>query len=388
MTRANHFGRSAVVRALVVAAVFALTVSACGERAGQAGAPASASPASAAATTRGTGDCVVLGALTPVIVPPLEVRDLGDGTRRVTSAEGGYSIVVPGDWLISGASGGGIEPAYAQAHMSSYDLRTTPTGGGEAGSILPPGIGIRFDIELWANLANEPADVFATRVLIGPDQHAALPGSFVDVNGRRAYRTTIQDERKFQPASGPLIVARQTRPVWLVPSPRADRMIVLYATPGESPLIGLVERAVSTLQVTTPASSVLPVAKQRSDILAQWLVGKSGPIAGRRAEAKLMTYRESAVAVHGPQQGLNALTPMGILRIDRDPDELSWLVAVSGPDLPQGRGAGRFGTPLLTQWILYNAPATQGRYSGGTGASYASAGAWPAHFDALPDRCH
>jgi hypothetical protein len=214
-----------------------------------------------------------------------------------------------------------------------------------------------------------------------------LPGSFVDLNGRRAYRTTIQDERRFQPAAGPLITTRQTRAVWLVPSPRADRMLVLYATPAESPLLAIVERAVSTLHVTMPASATMPLTKQRSEILAQWLMGKAGPIAGRRVEAKLMTYAESAVAVHGPQQSANAPTPMGILRIDRDPEELFWLVAVSGPDLPQGRG-GLLGPPPTTAWILYNAAATVGRYSGGVGASYSSTGTWPSHFDALPDSCH
>ncbi|TMF60132.1 MAG: hypothetical protein E6I20_14535, partial [Chloroflexi bacterium] len=101
--------------------------------------------------------------------------------------------------------------------------------------------------------------------------------------GGQAYRMTIQDERRFQPSLGPLVATRQTRAVWLVPSPRADRVLVLYATPAESALFPAVERAVSTLQVAAPRSAVLPVVHQRSEILQRWLVGKSGPIAGRRA---------------------------------------------------------------------------------------------------------
>lgn len=365
-----------------------LLLSGCGEHAGQAGAPASVSPAPTTAST-GTADCVALGAITPVPVPPLEIQDLGDGTRRVTSAEGGYSLVVPGDWLLSGSIFGGPEAAFAQLSLTSYDPRAAPSPRPEAGGMLPPDAGIRFDIQLWLNLSNEPADVYAKRVRIGPDQVGTLPGSFVDLNGRRAYRMTIQDERRFQPTSGPLIATRQTRAVWLVPSPRADRMLVLYATPAESDLLAVVERAVSTLQVELPKSAELPVTKQRSEILAQWLIGKAGPIPGRRVEAKLMTYAESDVGLRGPPVA-GGPTPVGLLRLDRDPEELFWLVAVSGPDLPQGRSGprGQTGTPAPTTWILYNAPATSGRQSGSVGASYSAAGTWPAHFDALPDRCH
>lgn len=340
------------------------------------------------ASPAGVADCVALAAIPPVPVAPLDIRDLGDGTRRVSSAEGGYSLVVPVDWLVSGSFAGGIEPSFAQAHLSSYDPRAAPTSRPEAGGILPPEVGIRFDIEVWANPSNEPPDVYAKRAHIGPDQVAVLPGSYVSVNGRPAYRTTIQDERRFQPATGPLITTRQTRAVWFVPSPRADRMLLLYATPAENVLLATVERAVGTLQVMPPASAVVPVTKQRSEIRDQWLVGKSGPIAGRRVEAKLMTYAEASIALLG-RQGTSPATPMGILRIDRDPDELFWLVAVSGPDLPQGRGGpDGAGTPPPTSWMLYNAPATDARVSGGTGGLYSSSGNWPPQFDALPDRCH
>lgn len=340
------------------------------------------------ASPAGVADCVALAAIPPVPVAPLDIRDLGDGTRRVSSAEGGYAIVVPGHWLVSGSWAGGLEPSFAQTHMSSYDPKAAPTSRPEAGTILPPEVGIRFDIELWANPLNESPDVYAKRLHIGPDQVAVLPGSYVNVNGQQAYRLTIQDERRFQPTTGPLITTRQTRAVWFVPSPRADRMLLLYATPAENALLATVERAVGTLQVMPPASAVVPVTKQRSEIRDQWLVGKSGPIAGRRVEAKLMTYAEASIALHG-RQGTSPATPMGILRIDRDPDELFWLVAVSGPDLPQGRGGpDGAGTPPPTSWMLYNAPATDARVSGGTGGLYSSSGNWPPQFDALPDRCH
>jgi hypothetical protein len=246
--------------------------------------------------------------------------------------------------------------------------------------MLGPDVGIRFDIEVWANPSGEAVDAYAKRLHIGPDQVAVLPGSFVTIAGQRAYRATIQDERRFQPADAPLIVTRQTRAVWILPTPRSDRVLVLYATPAESALMPEVERAVSTLQMSTPKRAVLPVTRQRSQILDQWLVGKSGPIAGRRVEAKLMTYAEAAVALQ-PGGG----TPMGILRIDRDPEELFWLVAVSGPDLPAGRG-GVAGPPASPTWILYFTPATN-EDGTGTGTQYSTQGTWPPGFDALPDRC-
>ncbi|MGH2500070.1 MAG: hypothetical protein ACRDF0_08290 [Candidatus Limnocylindria bacterium] len=321
----------------------------------------------------------------PIDVPSLEVTDLADGTQRITSAEGGYSIVVPGAWLVSGNWDGAGQAAFAQAHMTSYDRRAVATPRPEAGMILPPEVGIRFDIEMWANPWREDPDAYAKRLRIGPDQVAVLPGSFVTLSGQRAYRTTLQDERRFQPANAPLITTRQTRAVWLVPSPRDDRMLVFYATPAESGLMPLVERALSTLQISAPSKAVRPVTHQRSEILAKWLVGPSGPIAGRRAEAKLMTYAEAAVAMQTPHGAVPA-TPRGLLRIDHDPEDLFWLVAVSGPDLPTGRGSPHSSAPP-TAWILYYTAATDGPLAS-TGTAFSSSGPWPVQFDALPDRCH
>ena len=204
---------------------FCLTLSAvaCGDlQSGQAGAPPSATPTSASAPA---ADCVALGAISPIPVPPLAVVDLGDGTKRVTSAEAGYSLVVPGTWLVSGAIAGTVNPWFGQGHMSSYDPRAAPTPRPEAGTILPPEVGVRLDIEMWANPLREPLDIYAQRVHIGPDQIAVLPGAFVRLAGGQAYRMTIQDERRFQPSLGPLVATRQTRAVWLVPSPRADRVV-------------------------------------------------------------------------------------------------------------------------------------------------------------------
>ena len=81
---------------------------------------------------------VALAAITPVTVPPLGSTDLGDGTKRVTSPEGGYTVVVPSAWRVTASAAGGSEPQFGQAHLSSYDPRTAPTGRPEAGGMMPP----------------------------------------------------------------------------------------------------------------------------------------------------------------------------------------------------------------------------------------------------------
>src|SRR5687768_12431767 len=209
---------------------------------------------------------------------------------------------------------------------------------------------------------------YAQRVHIGPAQTAALPGRSVDRAGRRAYHAAIQEEHRFKPDAAPLIVTRQTRLLWLVPTSRQDRVLVIHATPGESHLRALAEAAVATLEIFPASAAEMPVIRQREEVLRRWLHDKNGPVAGRRAEAKLVTYAESNVAMGGGN---------GLLRIDRDPDELFWLVAVSGPDLPLPRmglrGAGSSATPSPTAWIQYQTPATNDR-SEGTGSQSSSNG--------------
>lgn len=333
-------------------------------------------------------------------VPPLLVTDLGGGLKRVTSAEGGYTLVVPSAWLATASSAGGIEPQFAQVHLSSYDPKTVPTPWPEAGGMLPPEAGIRLDLELWWNPDHLSPERYAAGVRIGPDQAAVLPGATVTVAGKPAYRFAIQDERRFQPNNARLVTIRQTRAVWLVPTLREDRMLVVAATPAESDLLPAVERAVATIAIVPGIRSERPVTRQRSDILNQWLLGKDGnAIPGRRVEAKLMTYADASAALSAPHIGDPNGPPTGggpgsraIPRMDHDPYALYWVVVVSGPDLPQGRG-GPLGapSPAPTAWIFYDTAATDESTSGGTGTQYVGAGpatpAWPLGFDRLPDLC-
>ena len=374
--------RFPTVALAIVLALSACTAATAEQTGGRASAGASTtSPQSAAA------DCVLVGSVAPQPALALGISDLGDGTKRVINADGGYSVIVPAAWLIT-ASLGGIAPLFGQTHVSSFDPRTVPTARPEAGTILPPEAGIHLDIELWSNPRRDSLDRYTEGVRIGGDQIGVLPGRRVTVDGRAAYRFTIQDERRFQPSSGPLIATRQTRAVWLVPTDRDDRLLVIVATPAESSLLWVVERAVDTLRMSAPATPAYGVTVQRSEILKPWLMGKDDPISGRRAEAKLMTYTEASAALNAPVSAdPNAPRVVGLLRIDHDPEDLFWVVAVSGPGLPEGRG-GPFGQPSRppTAWILYAVSATGDR-NASTGAQYASQGTWPPGFDALPDRC-
>jgi hypothetical protein len=377
--------RRSPLRCLLVVVLIA----GCGDpSSGQAGARASASPVLAGATTP-SSDCVALGKLPTEVAPALALADLGDGTQRVTSADGGYSLVAPKAWSVTGSFAGGIEPLYGQAHLASFDRQAVQTPRPEAGYMLPAEVGINLDIEVWQNPLREPLDRYATGVRIGPDQIAVVPGGPVTVDGRPAFRLTIQDERRFQPTDAPLVTTRQTRAVWLVPMAREDRVIVIAATPAESSLLAMAERAVATFRVTTPVARRKPVIVQRSEIVTRWTIGTDGgQIAGRRVAAKLMTYAEASAAMMAPYPSdPNGTRSIGIPRIDHDPDDLYWLVAVSGPDLPVRLG-GPLGapSPAPTAWILYDTSATGGTLSG-TGQQIATAGTWPPGFDALPDRC-
>ena len=84
------------MRRTLVAALLAVSLVACGDhRTGQAGAPVSVSPNPVGSARTATTDCVELAKTPPVTVPPLGVSELGNGTSRVTSAEGGYTLIVP-----------------------------------------------------------------------------------------------------------------------------------------------------------------------------------------------------------------------------------------------------------------------------------------------------
>lgn len=324
--------------------------------------------------------CEVLAHLAPAPVPPLTSTDAGNGMKRVTSAEGGWSLEVPASWFVNPGFLGGL--ALGQAAITSYELKGLDYSGMIGPNMLPASTGVRLHVELWSNPSRDAPEQFAPSVRIGGDQTTLVDGAAVVLGGQRAFRVVLEEERRQErEPGGPIVAMRQSRALWVVPSLRPDRMLVIYAWPRENALITSAERIVSTLVLTQPVPPRMPVLAQRDEIVRRWLFDeKTGePIPGRRAEAKLVTYAEANGAM-----GAGALPGGG--RIDRDPEELFWVVAVSGDGLPTGRGS-LLATASPTRWLLYITPATNDRMEM-TGAAFGAQGDWPPFFDALADRCH
>jgi len=310
------------------------------------------------------------------------VVDLGDGRKRVTSAEGGYEFVVPASWFVApGGFGAPNPPNFGQVHVSSFDPKAAPTLD-PARWMLPPSVGVMFDIQLWHVAQPKPLDQYVSNIILGPDTVARVGVGYTTIGGQAAYRFTMQNEHRFQRQDGTLVVTRQTEPVWIIATPRPDRVLVVFATPAENDHISVVDQAVAEMRIYTPFESRRPVTYQRDEILQKWSTSLTGkPVGERRVEAKLVPY-DQALAVQPSGAAV------AIYRLDHDPSELYWIVAVSGDDLPQGRGGplGSPATPPPTRWILYDTPATTDNLAG-TFSQIAAQGSWPPTFDALPDLC-
>lgn len=324
--------------------------------------------------------CDALASIAPAPAAPLAVTDLGIGQKRVTSEEGGWSLEVPASWIVQPGLLG--SRAFGQAAITSYD----PTGLDYSGMIgpnmHPPTLGVRLHVEVWENPSGQTPEQYAASLRIAPDQVELRDGGSVALAGTTAYRATVQEDRRFQrEPNAPIESTKQSRMLWVVPTLRADRLLVLYAWPLENPLWRTAEAIVSTLRLSPPVASRVPVLHHRDEVLRPYLFDKSGaPIPGRRAEAKLVTYAESLA--HGVARPA--------WRIDRDPDELVWIVAVSGPDLPIRR-SGPFreggGTPAPIRWMVAIAPATGDAPGPGSWSQASPVGDWPSYFDAITDRC-
>src|SRR5712691_10204540 len=146
----------------------------------------------AASTQRPLPNCVALGQIAPAPVQQLATPDLGNGTKSITSAEGGYTLVVPSSWLVRPGILG-TRAWFGQTHITSYDPATIGRLGPEAPDMLPRQFGISLDLQLWWNPSGEALDQYAQRIRIGPDQRTILPGGYATIAGRRAYHMTIQD---------------------------------------------------------------------------------------------------------------------------------------------------------------------------------------------------
>jgi hypothetical protein len=172
----------------------------------------------------------------------------------------------------------------------------------------------------------------------------------------------------------------ETRLHWYVRSPFFDdRMVVITATPSDSPLRAEAERLVASLRFFKPTAVSLVPAISRSEILAR--VSSRPGLALTRIEAKLVLRKD-----------LDATGQLG-QDFYSDPDALAWVVTyagagihglnLGGPYIPGGAKLPRPAEVCLSTTDIYPADDQPAMTAAG-GCDTKSA--WPTWFDALPDR--
>lgn len=281
----------------------------------------------------------------------------GGRARHIVDVDGGWSLDVPSSWFDRQSAQHGRE-------IMNYD----PTGMYNDGNTPPPGL-IFLRLQMQQNLDRLDA------------------ASFLRARGQGS--VGILEHTQLQIAGQPteLYLVRQPLPIgmahlektlnWYLKSPFFDdRMVVISAVPGDSPLRADVERIVGSLHFTQPAAVDLTPTISRADALAR-VLSRPGLVLDR-IEAKLVLWKE-----------LEATNQFGRSGID-DPDSLVWVVVYSGKGIglpmhgPPPMSSGPSQTPEPCLWAYDVFHANPGIGSSGSGCN--SRFAWPTWFDALPDR--
>jgi hypothetical protein len=283
------------------------------------------------------------------------------GMARVESAPGGWRMDFPDGWWPARNGYAGIVLG-----TRDPDLGLMSTLGLETWYLT----GASLRIELSANPNHLSAEAWS----------AANMGNSLVTKTTESSRATIGEKPAFvlrrsvgpQPPDNRL----DSQKIWIVPSERPDFMLVITAQVADSAYAAEMDAAVASLALFPPRSFASTVDKTREDVLGQW---KNASPAPGRVEAKLITWAE-AVTVSG---GANAN------RLDREPDALVWIVAVSAVGAEPGfslptRGLQRLDPP---RWQMYVTPADSNDDGVGMWGRMSSAGDWPPEFDALKDRC-
>jgi hypothetical protein len=287
----------------------------------------------------------------------------GAGMARVESAPGGWRMDFPDGWW--------------------------PARNGYAGIVLgtrDPDLGLMstLGLDTWYLTAA------SLRIELSPnpnhlsaeDWSAANMGDSLVTKTTESSRATIGGKPAFvlrrsvgpQPPDNRL----DSQKIWIVPSERPDFMLVITAQVADSAYAAEMDAAVTSLAFFPPQSTLSSVDKTREDVLAPW---KNASPAPGRVEAKLITWAEAATLASGASG-----------RLDRDPEVLVWVVAVSAVGAEPGfglptRGFGPGRQPDAPRWQMYVTPANSNDDGAGMWGQTSSSGDWPAAFDALKDRC-
>jgi hypothetical protein len=262
-----------------------------------------------------------------------------------------------------------------------------PTRNGFAGILLStrdPDLGIASTVGMENWFSN--ATSLRVEVWANPDHLSAEAWSIGNLGGTIVTKTSESSPTTI--AGKAALVFRQSvgpqppdnhfdsQKIWIVPTERSDRMLVITAQLGESVYATEIDAAVMSLAIFSPQSAVTSVNITRDDVLGRW---KNTSPAPGRVEAKLVTWAEASTLE----------SAMSWNRLDRDPDSLVWVVAVSvvggepGFGLP-GRGLGQQASP---RWQMYVTPANSSDDGAGMWGQLSPNGDWPPGFDALKDRC-
>ena len=298
---------------------------------------------------------------TPRPTPSPATSSAGAGMARVESAAGGWRMEFPDGWWPTRNGFAGI-----LLSTRDPDLGIASTVGMENWFSNPTSL----RVEVWANPDHLSAEAWSIGNLGGTIVTKTSESSPTTIAGKAAlvFRQSVGP----QPPDNHF----DSQKIWIVPTERSDRMLVITAQLGESVYATEIDAAVMSLAIFSPQSAVTSVNITRDDVLGRW---KNTSPAPGRVEAKLVTWAEASTLE----------SAMSWNRLDRDPDSLVWVVAVSvvggepGFGLP-GRGLGQQASP---RWQMYVTPANSSDDGAGMWGQLSPNGDWPPGFDALKDRC-
>lgn len=359
-----------MIRIIAAAAVVTATMS-CGstlrESDSQAGAGGHAAASASAAPTAGRP----VGSPAPDWV-------------RITDDHGGWSIDTPKEWFDQQVTPFG----YGAHGISSYDPATTSiplkTGMSVSVQLMWDWNGDATDLRTFAERRVWTATCVACRRVLDT-RRVALAGQDADFYVVEQNQPTPFD-------------ALEPRLFWLLRSPYfADRVLVIQAVPGASPLRPTVERMVNTLQLFRPTPPDLTPTKTRQQVIDEIRRGVSLPPMSAGAingiEAKLMRWQDWEIAHNAALRATSAVSggPSAV-HGGIDPDVVVWVVAMSGTfDAPQ-KGPGPPGlnatpapTPAQRHWRISVVPARE-PYSWGGPSMGGPEMTWPIWFEQLIDR--
>jgi hypothetical protein len=284
---------------------------------------------------------------------------MGGGLAQLENGDGGWSIEFPDGWWPVSTGFGGVSLGTRDPDLGV----TTP--------VQPPGWlwsagGAR--IEIWANPDTLSASDYADKNFLSGGFSKLTAREQITVAGQSG--VVIDRNEGAQPPDNHVLIQRY----WILPTSRADRMLVISTSLGTS-YIGEVEAIVRSLRLSTPTTVRGAPDITRDQVLSRWTTAKTAPA---RVAAKLVTFAEAIAAGQGN----------GLLRLDRDPDQLVWVVAVSAPPDSPGFFPSRGIYPTSgPRWNMYATPAYSTDQGAGLFGESGSNGDWPPFFDELTDRC-